>query len=94
MISHRSLVRFTDLDLPTEVDTMTRHVAIATARLESDILYMEVFCGNQWDTTDDPEVLLKSARVGKQIEERCGELGLELRGGMFEEVLCSRTRIG
>ena len=80
-----SVVRLTQLLLPTNAAKITNVAAVATAQVGNDIFRMEYSCGARWEIFDTLNTGNRFDDVRAEIGDRCQKLGLKLYEGMFEE---------
>ena len=66
---------------------MIQYVSVvATARVATDILRLDMYCGEVWNVdTQHNEPVLKKVEVPQQrIRESCVQLGIEVRAGLWK----------
>jgi len=83
----RHLVRVTNLFRSSTVSPIIRHLSVvATARVGSDIVRLESYCGDIWQMAPrDTRVVEKAEQLQRMLAEGCARLGLEVRAGLLEE---------
>lgn len=84
----RPIVRFTMMLQPTDVHPISNVIAVATALVGSDLLRMDFCCGSLWGMQDNPFADEQFDHIERTITDRCQELGLDLRQGMFHTQKC------
>jgi hypothetical protein len=84
----RGIVRLTNLYTPARESPSIRYLSVvATCLVDGHIIRLDRFCGTIWglDGDRDREVYEKAGQYQREIEAACGELGLEVRSGVFEK---------
>jgi len=83
----RKIVRLVYVWTPTKFSPNIQHLSVvATARVEGLVYRLDRYCGDVWGIEhQDESVQKKAEETSKQIEEGCLALGLEVRGGLFEQ---------
>jgi hypothetical protein len=83
----RKLVRVTNLyRQSSQVPSMQYVSVVATARVATDVIQLDVYCGEVWnvDTQHNEPVLKKAEALCQRIREACTQLGLEVRAGLLK----------
>ena len=83
----RKLVRVTNLyQQSTQVPSLQYVSVVATARVATDIVRLDVYCGEVWnvDTQHSGPVLKKAEALQQRIREACAQLGFEVRAGVLK----------
>jgi hypothetical protein len=83
----RKLVRVTNLyRQSSQVPSMQYVSVVATARVATDIIQLDVYCGEVWsvDTQHNEPVLKKAEVLQQRIRKACMQLGFEVRAGLLK----------
>ena len=83
----RQLVRVTNLYQQSQQLPIIQYVSVvATARVATDILRLDVYCGEVWnvDTQHNAPVLKKVEAVQQHLRVSCDQLGIEVRAGLWK----------
>lgn len=83
----RQLVRVTNLYQQSKQMPIIQYVSVvATARVATDILRLDVYCGEVWnvDTQHNAPVLKKVEAVQQRLRASCEQLGIEVRAGLWK----------
>jgi hypothetical protein len=83
----RKLVRVTNLYQHSTQMPIIQYVSVvATARVATDILRLDVYCGEVWnvDTQHNEQVLNKVAALQQRLRESCEQLGIDVRAGLWK----------
>ncbi len=83
----RHLVRVTNLyQQSTQMPVIQYVSVIATARVATDIIRLDVYCGELWnvDTQHNAPVLKKVEAVQQHLRASCAQLGIEVRAGLWK----------
>ncbi len=83
----RHLVRVTNLyQQSTQMPVMQYVSVVATARVATDIIRLDVSCGEVWngDAHHNAPVLKKSEAVQQHLRASCTKLGIEVRAGLWK----------
>ena len=83
----RQIVRATNLYRQSTYSPGVQHLSVvATARVGSDIVRLDLYCGDLWHIErQDTPVTAKAERMRRALAEGCARLGLEVRAGMLDE---------
>ena len=83
----RHLVRVTNLYQQSKQMPVIQYVSVvATARAATDIIRLDVYCGELWnvDTQHNTPVLKKVEAVQQRLRTSCVQLGIEVRAGLWK----------
>jgi len=83
----RKLVRVTNLYQQSKQMPAMQYVSVvATARVATDIIRLDIYCGEVWnmDTQHNERVLKKAEALQQRIRESCVRLGVEVRAGLLK----------
>ena len=83
----RHLVRVTNLyQQSTQMPVIEYVSVVATARMATDIIRLDVYCGELWnvDTQHNAPVLNKVEAVQQHLPTSCAQLGLVVRAGLWK----------
>jgi hypothetical protein len=83
----RHLVRVTNLyQQSTQMPVIQYVSVVATARVATDIIRLDVYCGELWnvDTQHNAPVLKKVEAVQHHLRASCTQLGIEVRAGVWK----------
>jgi hypothetical protein len=81
----RHLVRVTNLyQQSTQMPVIQYVSVVATARVATDIIRLDVYCGELWnvDTQHNAPVLTKVEAVQHHLRASCTQLSIEVRAGL------------
>ena len=81
----RHLVRVTNLyQQSTQMPVMQYVSVVATARVATDIIRLDIYCGDVWnaDTQHNAPVLKKVEAIQQSLRASCTQLGVEVRAGL------------
>jgi hypothetical protein len=88
----RKLVRVTNLYRHSAQSPIIQYVSVvATARVATDIIRLDIHCGELWsvDTQHNAPLLKKVEAVQQHIRTSCVQLGLEVRAGLLQ---CTKAK--
>ena len=83
----RHLVRVTNLNQQSSQLPVIQYVSVvATARVATDIIRLDVYCGELWnvDTQHNAPVLTKVEAVQQHLRASCAQLGVAVRAGLWK----------
>lgn len=83
----RKLVRVTHLYQQSKQTPSMQYVSVvATARVATDIIRLDVYCGEVWNvnTQHNEPVLKKAEALQQRIREVCAQLGMDVRAGLLK----------
>lgn len=83
----RKLVRVTHLYQQSKQAPSLQYVSVvATARVATDIIRLDVYCGEVWNvnTQHNEPVLKKAEALQQRIREACAQLGMDVRAGLLK----------
>ena len=84
----RHLVRVTNLyQQSTQMPVIQYVSVVATARVATDIIRLDVYCGELWnaDTQHNAPVLTKVEAVQQHLRASCAKMGLAVRAGLWKD---------
>ena len=84
----RHLVRVTNLyQQSTQMPVIQYVSVVATARVATDIIRLDVYCGELWnvDTQHNAPVLTKVEAVQQHLRASCAQLGVAVRAGLWKD---------
>ena len=83
----RHLVRVTNLyQQSTQMPVMQYVSVVATARVATDIIRLDIYCGDGWngDAQHNAPVLKKVEAIQQRLRASCTPLGIEIRAGLWK----------
>ena len=83
----RHLVRVTNLYQQSKQMSVMQYVSVvATAHVATDIIRLDVYCGDVWngDSHHNAPVLKKVEAVQQHLRASCTQLGIEIRAGLWK----------
>ena len=83
----RKLVRVTNLyQQSTQMPVIQYVSVVATTRVETDIIRLDVYCGEMWsaDTQHNAPVVKKVEAIQQHLRASCEQLGIEVRAGLWK----------